>query len=96
MENAYYFSQGRLVPNNTYSKFVDSNNARYIKNANGDKDNDIEMGGTNNTANTRDTKDTRNSRDTRDTNDTKDIWYNLSIFRPRKFQIFSASILRYR
>jgi hypothetical protein len=86
MENAYYFSQGRLVPNNTYSKFVDANNARYIKNANGngDKDNDIEMGGTNNTANTRDTKDTAG------------IWYNLSIFRPRKFQIFSASILRYR
>ena len=93
MENAYYFSQGRLVPNNTYSKFVDSNNARYIKNANGDKDNDIEMGGTNNTANTRDTRDTK---DTKDTRDTKDIWYNLSIFRPRKFQIFSASILRYR
>jgi hypothetical protein len=79
MENAYYFSQGRLVPNNndTYNKFVDANNARYIKN----EDNDIEMGGTNNTANTK---------------DTKDIWYNLSLFRPRKFQIFSASILRYR
>jgi hypothetical protein len=81
MENAYYFSQGRLVPNNnTYSKFVDANNTRYIKN----EDNDIEMEGTNNTANTRDTKDT------------KYIWNNLSLFRPRKFQIFSASILRYR
>jgi uncharacterized protein YbcV (DUF1398 family) len=82
MENAYYFSQGRLVPNNndTYNKFVDANNARYIKN----EDNDIEMGGTNNTANTKDTKNTQG------------IWYNLSIFRPRKFQIFSASILRYR
>jgi hypothetical protein len=80
MENAYYFSQGRLIPNNnTYNKFVDANNAKYIKNGNGD--NDIEMGGT---ANTRDTKNTR------------DMWYNLSLFRPRKFQIFSASILRYK
>jgi hypothetical protein len=80
MENEYYFSQGRLIPNNnTYNKFVDANNAKYIKNGNGD--NDIEMGGT---ANTRDTKNTR------------DMWYNLSFFRPRKFQIFSASILRYK
>jgi hypothetical protein len=74
MENEYYFSQGRLIPNNnTYNKFVDANNAKYIKNGNGD--NDIEMGGTANT---------------------RDMWYNLSLFRPRKFQIFSASILRYK
>ena len=89
MENAYYFSQGRLVPNNTYSKFVDANNARYIKN----EDNDIEMGIT------KDTKDnwgTGDTKDTRDTKNTQGIWNNLSLFRPRKFQIFSASILRYR
>jgi hypothetical protein len=89
MENAYYFSQGRLVPNNTYSKFVDANNARYIKN----EDNDIEMGIT------KDTKDnwgTGDTKDTRDTKNTQGIWNNLSLFRHRKFQIFSASILRYR
>lgn len=87
MENAYYFSQGRLIPNNnnTYNKFVDANNARYIKN--GNENDDIEMGGIANTRDTRDTSDTAN---------TRGIWYNLSMFRPRKFQIFSTSILRYR
>jgi phage-related protein len=89
MEDAYYFSQGRLVPNNTYLKFVDANNARYIKN--GNNDNDIETGSNN--ENTGDTKNTRNSWNAWNV---YEKWYNLSLFRPRKFQIFSQSILRYK
>jgi len=90
MENEYYFSQGRLIPNNnnTYNKFVDVNNAKYIKNGNGD--NDIEMGIT------KETSDNWGTGDNRENKYTKDMWYNLSLFRPRKFQIFSASILRYK
>jgi len=89
MEDAYYFSQGRLVPNNTYLKFVDANNARYIKN--GNVDNDIETGSNN--ENTGDTKNTRNAWNAWNA---YEKFYNLSLFRPRKFQIFSPSILRYK
>jgi|688.fasta_scaffold1212142_1 hypothetical protein len=87
MENAYYFSQGRLIPNNTYKNNVGTKNASCIKNGNGN--NDIEMG------NTKDTKDTMDNWGTGD-NNTNNRWYNLSLFRPRKFQIFSSSILRYK
>jgi len=92
MEDAYYFSQGRLVPNNTYLKFVDANNARYIKN--GNVDNDIETGSNN--ENTGDTGDTKNTRNAWNSWNVYEKWYNLSLFRPRKFQIFSPSILRYK
>jgi hypothetical protein len=77
MENAYYFSQGRLIyntPYNTpYNKFGDN------------KNNDIEMG-----IAKEDTKEAK------DTNDNRDKWYNIAMFRNRKFHIFSASILRYK
>ena len=92
MEDAYYFSQGRLVPNNTYLKFVDANNARYIKN--GNVDNDIETGSNN--ENTGDTGDTKNTRNAWNAWNAYEKFYNLSLFRPRKFQIFSPSILRYK
>lgn len=70
MENAYYFSQGRLIYNTPYNKFGDN------------KNNDIEMGIA---------KD-----NPKDTNDNRDKWYYISMFRDRKFQIFSTSILRYK
>lgn len=69
MEDAYYFSQGRLIHNTSYKKFSDN------------KNNDIEMGIT---------------KDTKDTKDNRDKCFYISMFRDRKFQIFSASILRYR
>ena len=73
MENAYYFSQGRLIYNTPYNKFG------YNKN------NDIEMGINN--------EDTNEAKDTKDN---RDKWYNIAMFRNRKFHIFSTSILRYR
>ncbi len=97
MEDAYYFSQGRLVPNNTYLKFVDANNARYIKN--GNVDNDIETGSNNENTNNGDTKNTRNAWNAWNSWNSWNAYekfYNLSLFRHRKFQIFSPSILRYK
>ena len=70
MENAYYFSQGRLIYNTPYNKFSDN------------KNNDIEMGIT--------------KEDTTGAKDNRDKWYYISMFRDRKFQIFSTSILRYK
>ena len=70
MEDAYYFSQGRLIHNTPYKKFSDN------------KNNDIEMGIT--------------KEDTTGAKDNRDKWYYISMFRDRKFQIFSTSILRYK
>ena len=77
MENAYYFSQGRLIYNTPYNKF-DNKFGDNKKN----NDNDIEMGIA--------------KESPKDTKDNRDKWYYISMFRDRKFQIFSASILRYR
>lgn len=57
-------------------------NGRLIFNKLQNNNDDIEMGIAKDNAN--------------DKKDNSDKWYSFSMFRPRKFQIFSASILRYR
>ena len=57
-------------------------NGRLIFNKLQNNNDDIEMGITKDNAN--------------DKKDNRDKWYSFSMFRPRKFQIFSASILRYK
>lgn len=61
-------------------------NGRLIFNKLQNNNDDIEMGIAKDNAN-----DNAN-----DKKDNRDKWYSFSMFRPRKFQIFSASILRYR